>query len=113
MEIILLEENGEVIRKITKPVVQTNIDSGNITLSGQEEIKMANGQIYTAPMAGLCQREQVFNPQTPPTEEEQAKIDRNTAKDTAHATCLEAIRSAVSAYAVACYAIDNPVEEVE
>lgn len=108
MEIVLLLDGTSVIRKIIKPTVQLDIFNGNVTVSGQDVVKMMNGEEFVGDMRQLCTLEPVYA-MAEPTAEDNAKTARNAAKETAKQAYLTSHETALKKYVKACFDINNPV----
>lgn len=106
-EIILkTSADNQVIRKIVNPTLQLDLTNNNIFLSGQEELKLLDGQVVTTQANALFNQMQPLN--TTP-EQQLAQAAKSAAKE----ACLVAIKTALTTYAQECYAIEHPEEESE
>jgi hypothetical protein len=109
MKITLLKKGNTVVRSITSPVVQLDVANRTLTLSGKDEVKMDGGGVYTGQMQQMFAKEGGYVDATNPTAEQTAMQARNSAKEVAVTAFFDAVESALTAYATACYAIENPV----
>ena len=107
MEIVLLTEGTDVIRKIIQPVVQLDVFNGNVIVSGKDVVKMMNGEEFIGDMRQLCTLEPSYGV-TEPTPEDDAKTARNAAKETAKQAYLTSQETALKKYVKACFDINNP-----